>query len=235
MQPGKLYLVPSLLGESSAADVLPCSIPAVLNAMQEFVVEDERSARRFLKKAGYTGSLDTVVMHVLNEHTEISAIARYLDGIAKGHNIAVISEAGCPAVADPGAALVKLAHDKNIAVVPLAGPSSILLALIASGMNGQQFSFNGYLPKEKEARIVRLKELERLALQKDQTQIFIETPYRNAALLGDILEQCTPATRLCIACDITLPTQFIHTRVIALWKKNVPDINKRPAVFLLGK
>lgn len=232
---GKLYLVPNTLGESAVSSVLPADIGNILNSIAEFIVEDERSARRFLKKAGYTGSLDTVVLHLLNEHTDKNNVGSYLKAVKEGKNIGIISDAGCPGIADPGAEVVKLAHERNITVVPLVGPSSILLALMASGMNGQSFSFNGYLPKEKNDRQRKIKELEKLALQKDQTQLFIETPYRNMQMLEDLLAVCEEQTRLCIACDITLESEFIQTLPVAEWKKKKPELNKRPAIFLIGK
>jgi 16S rRNA (cytidine1402-2'-O)-methyltransferase len=235
MQKGKLFLVPSLLGESKVNNVLPASVGDILNSIHEFIVEDERSARRFLKQAGYQGSLDILVLHVLNEHNKNINAASFLKCIDEGKNVAIISEAGCPAVADPGSVIVKYAHEKNIQVVPIVGPSSILLALMASGMNGQHFSFAGYLPKEKNDRIQKIKELEKNALQKDQTQLFIEAPYRNMQLLNDLLDSLAPATRLCIACDITLASEFIRTQTVSQWRKKMPDINKRPAIFIIGK
>jgi len=172
---------------------------------------------------------------LLNQHTPVQEISGYLNSISEGKNIGIISEAGCPGIADPGADVVKMAHEKNIQVVPLVGPSSIFLALMASGFNGQNFAFNGYLPKERPDRIKKIKELERLAQQKDQTQLFIETPYRNTHMLEDILTSCEGSTKLCIACDITLSTEYIKTKTIAAWKKQVPDINKRPTIFLIYK
>jgi 16S rRNA (cytidine1402-2'-O)-methyltransferase len=235
MPQGKLFLIPNTLGESDVRTVLPATIAEVLDSIGEFIVEDERTARRFLKKAGYTGSLDTVILHLLNEHTDQKTTASFLDGINDGKNIGIISDAGCPAVADPGAIIVKMAHEKNIDVVPITGPSSIIMALMASGMNGQNFAFNGYLPKEKSERTKKIKELEQLAVAKKQTQLFIETPYRNIQLFEELITQCAPSTRLCIACDITLASEYIRTKNIADWKKEKPDINKRPAVFVLGK
>jgi 16S rRNA (cytidine1402-2'-O)-methyltransferase len=235
MPQGKLFLIPNTLGESDVRAVLPANIAEVLNSIGEFIVEDERTARRFLKKAGYTGSLDTVILHLLNEHTNPKTISSFLDGLEEGKNIGIISDAGCPAVADPGAVIVKMAHEKNVEVVPVTGPSSIIMALMASGMNGQNFAFTGYLPKEKSDRAKKIKELEQLAVNKDQTQLFIETPYRNIQLFEELLSQCAPSTLLCIACDITLSSEFIRTRSIAEWKKEKPDIHKRPAVFVLGK
>jgi 16S rRNA (cytidine1402-2'-O)-methyltransferase len=233
MKKGTLYLIPTTLGDTPPEAVMPAAIKDVINAVDEFIVEDERSARRYLKKAGITRPLDTLVLHTLNKHTEPEEVAGYLGAIAKGMNVGVLSEAGCPGIADPGAEVVKIAHRKGIKVVPLVGPSSILLALMASGFSGQSFTFHGYLPKERGERIRKLKDLERTAQQKDQTQLFIETPFRNQHLLEDILSTCSPATPLCIACDITLPSELIRTQSIADWKNQVPDINKRPAIFLI--
>ena len=235
MNTGKLYLIPNLLGDTDPALSLPAGLPAIINTISTFFVEDIRSARRFLKSVGFNAPLDIVHFELLNEHSKKEDIIHYIGHCKDGKDAGIISEAGCPGVADPGAELVKLAHKAGIIVVPLTGPSSILLALMASGMNGQNFTFNGYLPKEKEDRIRRIKELEKTALLKDQTQIFIETPYRNEHLLSDILENCATGTRLCIACDITLATEFIQTKNIGEWINKKPDITKRPAVFLIGK
>nr|MBA3706349.1 SAM-dependent methyltransferase [Bacteroidota bacterium] len=205
----------------------------IINTIDEYIVENEKSARHYLKKLGIQKSLQEIILHPLNQHTPAQEISAYLNSISLGKNIGIISEAGCPGIADPGAEVVKAAHEKHITVVPLVGPSSIFLALMASGFNGQQFTFNGYLPKERAERIKKIKELERLA-QKEYTQLFIETPYRNVNMLEDILASCNGATRLCIACDITLPTEFIKTKTISSWKKQIPDISKRPAIFLFG-
>jgi 16S rRNA (cytidine1402-2'-O)-methyltransferase len=232
---GTLYLIPTTLGDTAPEAVMPASVKDVINLVDEFIVEDERTARRYLKKAGIERPLDSLVLHVLNKHTRPEETAGYLSAADQGKNIGIVSEAGCPGIADPGADVVKIAHSKGIKVVPLVGPSSVLLALMASGFNGQSFAFHGYLPKERGERIRKLKDLERTAQQKDQTQLFIETPFRNQHLLEDILANCAPATQLCIACDITLPTELIRTQAISEWKKQVPDINKRPAIFLLYK
>lgn len=233
MTKGTLYLIPTTLGDTAVEAVMPASVKDVINIVDEFIVEDERSARRYLKKAGITKPLDTLVLHALNKHTRPEDVAGYLSAIDKGKNVGVVSEAGCPGIADPGADVVKIAHRKGIKVVPLVGPSSILLALMASGFNGQSFAFHGYLPKERGERIRKLKELERTAQQKDQTQLFIETPFRNQHLLEDIVTSCSPSTPLCIACDLTLPTELVRTQTIAEWKKQLPDLNKRPAIFLI--
>lgn len=233
---GILYLIPTTLGDTAeTADVLPVKVNHIINTIDEYIVENEKSARHYLKKMGIQKPLQEIILHPLNQHTDNKEIAAYLNSIALGKNIGVISEAGCPGVADPGAEVVKLAHEKNIKVVPLVGPSSILLSLMASGFNGQSFAFNGYLPKERNERIKKIKELERIATQRDQTQLFIETPYRNTHLLEDLIANCEKLTKLCIACDVTLPTEFIKTKSISEWKKDLPDINKRPAIFLLNK
>lgn len=233
---GTLYLIPTTLGDTAeTADVLPIKVNQVINTIDEYIVENEKSARHYLKKMGIQKPLQEIILHPLNQHTERADIAGYLTNIDAGKNIGIISEAGCPGVADPGADVVKIAHEKGIHVCPLVGPSSILLALMASGFNGQNFAFNGYLPKERNERIKKIKELEKLAQQKSQTQLFIETPYRNTHLLDDILAVSDTNTLLCIACDVTLSTEFIKTKTIAAWKKNIPDIAKRPTIFLIYK
>ena len=234
-QKGTLYLIPTTLGDTAeTADVIPVKVSAVINQIDEYIVENEKSARHYLKKAGLQKPLQEIILHPLNRHTAAQDISGYLKSISDGKNIGVISEAGCPGVADPGAEVVAIAHERNIRVIPLVGPSSILLSLMASGFNGQSFTFHGYLPKERSERIKKLKELEKAA-QKKQTQLFIETPYRNMHLLEDILHTCEGNTLLCIACDITLPSEFIKTKRIAEWKKQLPDINKKPAIFLIYK
>jgi len=232
---GTLYLIPATLGDTDINTSIPEFVKDIINEIDEFIVENERTARRYLKKLGIKKPLNDLVLHPLNKHTSPGEIATYLDPIERGGNIGVISEAGCPAVADPGAEIVRLAHGKNIRVVPLVGPSSILLALMASGFNGQHFVFHGYLPKERGARIKKLRELEKDARQKNQTQIFMETPYRNQHLLEDIVKTCQNTTHLCIAVDITLPAEFIITQSIGVWKRKLPAINKRPTVFLIYK
>jgi 16S rRNA (cytidine1402-2'-O)-methyltransferase len=233
---GILYLIPTTLGDTAeTADVLPVKVNHIINTIDEYIVENEKSARHYLKKMGIQKPLQEIVLHTLNQHTEPHEISGYLKSILLGKNIGIISDAGCPGVADPGAEVVKLAHQKNIQVIPLVGPSSILLAIMGSGFNGQSFTFNGYLPKERSERIKKLKELEKAAQQKNQTQLFIETPYRNMHLLEDIIATCDGKTPLCIACDITLSTEFIKTKSVGEWKKQLPDLNKRPAIFLIYK
>jgi len=236
MTKGILYLIPTTLGETAETmDVLPKKINTIINTIDEYIVENEKSARHFLKKMGIQKPLPEIILHPLNQHTNSGELSTYLNAINQGKNIGIISEAGCPGVADPGAEVVKLAHEKNIKVVPLVGPSSILLAIMASGFNGQNFAFNGYLPKQQEDRIKKIKELENLVYKKNQTQLFIETPYRNQHLLDDLLKTCDNKTKLCIACDITLESEFIKTKSIFDWKKQMPDINKKPTLFLIYK
>lgn len=230
---GILYLIPATLGDTDVETSIPEFVKNIINEIDEFIVENERTARRYLKKLGIKKPLNDLVLHLLNKHTRQEEIATYLDSIEKGKNIGVISEAGCPAVADPGAEIVRLAHEKNIKVVPLVGPSSILLALMASGFNGQHFVFHGYLPKERGLRIEKLRKLEEDAKRKDQTQIFMETPYRSQHILEDIIKTCQSTTQLCLAVDITLPSEFIKTKSIKEWRGKLPDINKRPAIFLI--
>ena len=230
---GKLYLIPSPLGDNQPSEVLPEMVFETIGRIHTYVVEEVRTARRFLSRAGLKGKIDTLEFHELNEHTSSEQIEGYLGLFERGEDIGLISEAGLPAVADPGAQLVALCHKRGIEVVPLVGPSSLMLALMASGLNGQSFAFCGYIPAKSDERKSRLKVLEKVSSQLNQTQIIIETPYRNDSLLSDILSVCNPSTRLCIAADITLPTAYIRTASIGDWKKNVPTIGKRPCVFLL--
>ncbi|MDQ3047079.1 MAG: SAM-dependent methyltransferase [Bacteroidota bacterium] len=233
---GILYLIPTTLGDTAeTADVIPKKVVDVINTIDEYIVENEKTARHYLKKVGLLKPIQEIVLHPLNQHTAQQIVSGYLKSLLEGKNIGIISEAGCPGVADPGAEVVRMAHEKHIRVIPLVGPSSILLALMASGFNGQSFTFNGYLPKDRVERKKKISDLERIAQTKDTTQMFIETPYRNMHMLDDILTTCAGATRLCIACDITLPTEFIKTKTIAAWKKNLPELNKRPAIFLIYK
>ncbi len=227
-----LYLAPTLLSENTIPQVLPPHVVTVIHGLRQFVVEDIRTVRRFLSKAGHPGPIDQLLFRELNEHTtenEVASLLPYLQAADTG----VISEAGVPGVADPGAAVVRLAHAHRIKVVPLVGPSSILMALMASGLNGQSFAFVGYLPVKQNERQERLRALERRSSAERQTQIFIETPYRNMQLLDDILKCCRPATMLTIAADITGAGEFILTQNIQQWKNKLPELNKIPAVFLL--
>lgn len=230
-----LYLIPCSLGENNSDYILPELVKKIIDSLDEFVVENEKSARKFLKEIGISKPQSELIMHEIDKHNPHFNYGEVLKNYDAGKSIGLLSEAGVPAVADPGALVVKKAHEKNIKVVPLVGPSSILLALMASGMNGQQFCFHGYLPKEKEALNQKIKALEKESLQKNQTQIFIETPYRNNQLLDAILKNGDAQTLLCIASDITLNTEQINTRKIGQWKKSIPDLNKKPTVFLLLK
>ncbi len=230
---GKIYLIPTTLGVSDPKKVFPPEIKNVLNSLNYFIVENIRSARRYLKLIDKSTDIDKLTFYELNKHTDKNIISSYLKPIFSGESIGIISEAGNPGIADPGSEIVKLAHRKNIDVVPLVGPSSILLALISSGMNGQNFTFNGYLPVKSNERIKKLKFLELCSRTEHQSQIFMEAPYRNQKLLTDILNNCDKFTRLCIAVDITLENEFIKTKTISEWKKQIPDINKRPAIFIL--
>jgi 16S rRNA (cytidine1402-2'-O)-methyltransferase len=230
---GTLYLIPVALGGDDITSVLSPALVVKLPGIRHFIAENPKSARQFLKAAGYPHALSDVEIQILNEHTAANEIPRLLSPLLAGQDCGLVSEAGCPAVADPGAALVRLAHEGGISVVPLVGPSAILLALMASGMNGQQFAFHGYLPIDRTNKIFKIQELERISEKMDATQIFIEAPYRNQALLQTLLEVCLPETKLCLATDITLASESIRTLTTAQWKQIHPDINKRPTVFLL--
>jgi 16S rRNA (cytidine1402-2'-O)-methyltransferase len=231
----KLFLIPTTLGDTTIEKVLPPDLTDLISRIPVFIVENIRTARRFLKKVNRSIVIDNLTFFELNEHTDKKEISRFLEPIQNGMDVGIISEAGCPAVADPGAEVVKIAHTKNIQVVPLVGPSSILLALMASGMSGQNFAFNGYLPIKDPEKSNQIKLLERRMQTEGQTQIFIETPYRNAQLLSDLLKNCDPQTMLCIAADITLDTEFILAKPVSYWKNHIPEINKRPAIFMIGK
>ena len=230
---GKLHLIPVPISESEFADMLPASVFSVIGKISFFVVEETRTARRFLSAAGLKGKIDGLSFFELNEHTSPEAVDEYVRILDNGNDVGLLSEAGLPAVADPGARLVALAHRHGIEVVPAVGPSSLMLALMASGMNGQCFAFCGYLPAKNDERRMKLKSIEKISSSARQTQIFIETPYRNDSMLKDILDVCRPETRLCIAADITLPEAYIKTRKVAEWKKENFVIGKRPCVFLL--
>lgn len=228
---GTLYLVPVALGGEDATSWLPPATLDAARALRHFIAEDARSARRFLKAIGHPGPLQELTIHLLNEHTKDAEIEPLLAPLLSGIDCGLVSEAGCPAVADPGAKLVRHAHAAGIRVAPMVGPSSILLALMASGMDGQRFEFHGYLPVDKSARAAKLRQLDTRSA--DATQIFIETPYRNDALLEALLSHCRGDTLLCIAAELTLPGGLVATRAIVEWKKKPPALDRRPAVFLL--
>ncbi len=230
---GKLYLIPSPLGEGDPAEVIPAPVLSFLLSLNCFVVEEVRTARRYLSKAGLKGRIGELEFHELNEHTAPAQVEAYLQLFRDGRNVGLISEAGLPAVADPGAQLVSLCHAHGIEVIPFVGPSSLMLALMASGLNGQSFAFVGYIPAKTEERRSVLKALERRSSAAHQTQILIETPYRNDSLLQDMLQCLSGTVRLCIAADITCPDAFIRTRTVAQWKAAPVSIGKRPCVFLI--
>ncbi len=232
---GVLYLVPNTLGNPDTAETIPEGIKERVNHIKLFIVENLRNSRRYLKSLNREIEIDSLSFIELNEHTPPEEIPSFLDQVDKGMDAAIISVAGVPGVADPGAVVVRVAHEKGIRVVPLTGPSSILLALMASGLNGQSFCFHGYLPVKRPERIKKIREIEQMAFRKGETQLFIEAPYRNDALLADILETCHPSTLLCIAADITLESEFIFTRTVGAWKKKKPALHKRPVLFLIGR
>ncbi|MCL2502466.1 MAG: SAM-dependent methyltransferase [Bacteroidales bacterium] len=232
--PGTLYLIPAPLAEGPLTNTLPQGTLAVILRLDCFVVEELRTARRYLSAAGLRGKLDGLTLFVLNEHTEAATLGTMLQPLLKGRDVGLLSEAGLPAVADPGSNLVALAHQKGIKVVPLTGPSSLMLALMASGLNGQSFAFAGYLPVKSQERKAAIKQLEKKAAQENQTQLFIETPYRNMALLGAILETCAPQTMLCVAANLTTSDAFVATKTVAQWRSvPPPPIHKIPTVFAL--
>ncbi|MCL2481419.1 MAG: SAM-dependent methyltransferase [Spirochaetaceae bacterium] len=233
MHTGKLFLIPAPLGDGKIDSVIPQGTLDILRTLNIFIVEELRTARRYLKKAGIEKSIDDLAFFELNEHTQETDIPALLQPILEGNNIGLLSEAGAPVVADPGANLIALAHNQHIEVVPLVGPSSVLLALMASGLNGQSFAFVGYLPVKSQERQQRIRHLEKCSIAGQQTQIFIETPYRNHALLNDLLASCESNTLLCIAANITMPDAYIHTKTIAEWKKTTVAIHKKPCIFLL--
>jgi 16S rRNA (cytidine1402-2'-O)-methyltransferase len=241
---GILYLIPTTLGDPSSSelakqsnpdDVLPQTVKRAIELIDCYIVENEKTARRFIKSIYPEKVQSSLIISSLNKHTEVSEHNEMIQPCLQGINVGLMSEAGCPGVADPGAAIVKLAHEKGIQVVPLVGPSSILLAMMASGMNGQSFAFNGYLPIDKSDKKSALKNFEKLSFDKNQSQIFIETPYRNNKLLEDFLQTLQPNTHLCIAADITLPTEYIKTMKVSEWKKATIDLHNRPTIFIIHK
>lgn len=230
-----LYLLPVTLGDTAVEKVLPAYNKEIILGIKHFIVEDVRSARRFLKKTDASIDIDSLSFYPLNKHTSPEALSGYLLPLEQGHPMGVISEAGCPAVADPGADVVAIAQRKNLKVVPLVGPSSIILSVMGSGFNGQSFAFHGYLPIEPSERQKRLKELEQRIYTEHQTQLFIETPYRNNKMMEDILKACRPHTKLCIAANITCEGEYIKTKTIKEWKGKLPDLAKIPCIFLIYK
>lgn len=232
---GKLYLIPTTLGESDPMDVLPQTVKRAIDFIEYYIVENEKTARKSIKAIHPEKKQPDLKISLLNKHTDSREYEQMIKPCLQGINVGLMSEAGCPGVADPGAVIVKIAHERGIQVVPLVGPSSILLALMGSGMNGQSFAFNGYLPIDKSEKKSALKSLEKLSYDKNQSQLFIETPYRNNKLLEDLLQTLQGNTLLCIACDITLPTEYIKTLRVADWKKTKTDLHNRPCIFIIHK
>lgn len=235
MHPGSLFLIPVPLADNTPAKSFTPYLTDTINHINEYIVENSKTARRFLKEAGIKTPQSELIIHDYGKHNRDSNINEFFIGLLAGKDVGLMSEAGCPGIADPGAEIVAFAHQKGIKVIPLVGPSSILLALMASGFNGQSFTFHGYLPIDKVQRANKIKELEALAERHNQTQIFIETPFRNNPMLEEILRSCKPETRLCIACDLTSEDEFIQTKSIGEWKSQIPELHKRPAIFLLYK
>ena len=232
---GKLYLIPTRLGDNPPLEVLPLAIKKVIEQIDDYIVENEKTARRFIKRVSPNKSQPRLRLRTLNKYTQKDELNTFLDPCLDGVSMGLLSEAGCPAIADPGSDIVAMAHLKSIRVVPIVGPSSILLALMSSGMNGQSFTFNGYLSIDKKERKQQIKALEKRSSEWNQTQIFIETPYRNNQVLQDLSATLHPNTRVCVACDLTLPTEFIKTQTARTWKSNTEDFHKRPAIFLIHK
>ena len=230
---GTLFLVPVPLADEAAAKTFTPYAVDMINHLKEYIVENEKTARRFLKEAGLKTPQSELLIHDYSKHNRAAGTADFFKGLQTGNDVGLMSEAGCPGIADPGAEIVEKAHRMGIKVVPLVGPSSILLALMASGFNGQSFTFHGYLPIDKIERAKKIRELVNLSERNDQTQIFIETPFRNNALLDEILKTASPKAKLCIACDLTSATEFVQTKTIAEWQKKVPELHKRPTIFLI--
>ncbi len=232
---GKLYLIPTTLGDNEPLEVLPLSVKKVVEELNHFIVENQKTARRFIKRLTPKKSQPSLVLKSIDKYADSLEVSTYLDVCDEGISIGLLSEAGVPAIADPGAEVVKLAHNKGIQVIPLVGPSSIILAMMASGMDGQSFAFNGYLPIDSSERKKMIKKLEKLSFENKQSQIFIETPYRNEKMFVDLKSTLSKNTNLCIACDITLSTEYIKTHTIEAWKKVKVDLHKRPAIYIIQK
>lgn len=233
MSKGTLFLLPALLADGSVESVLPEGTLSIIRNLEFFIVEEIRTARRFLIKAGIQKPIDDLKFKVFNEHSKDQDLDEYLAAALNGHDTGLLSEAGVPCVADPGSLIVRVAHEHGIRVVPLTGPSSILLALMASGFNGQNFAFVGYLPADKLLRVKKIRELEKAIHEKDQTQVFIETPYRNQQVFESLKTVCRPETQLCLATDVTGVNEVIKSQSVADWRNQKPDIHKRPTIFLL--
>jgi 16S rRNA (cytidine1402-2'-O)-methyltransferase len=234
MPKGTLYLVPVPLADNAAHRSYTLYLKETIDQLSEYIVENEKTARKFLKEAGISIPQSQLTIHDYGKHQRGGSLGEFFVGLESGRSVGLMSEAGCPGVADPGADIVAEAHKRGIKVVPLVGPSSILLALMASGFNGQSFTFHGYLPIDKAERSRRIKELESTAIRLKQTQLFIETPFRNNSILEEVLRSCSPKTRLCIACNLTADDEFIKTLPIFEWKTQIPDLHKKPTIFLLA-
>lgn len=232
---GRLFLIPTTLGESNPIEVLPYSVRKLMEGIDHYIVENEKTARRSIKLVVQGKNQKALNLSVLNKFTEAHSIPSFLDPCKEGLDMGLLSEAGCPGIADPGAEIVKIAHEMGIRVIPIVGPSSILLAMMGSGMNGQSFTFHGYLPIDKKERKQELKNLERISAENDQAQIFIETPYRNNQMLEDLVQTLHSSTRVCVACDLTLATEYIVTKSASDWSKTKVDLHKRPTIFVIQK
>lgn len=233
MEKGKVYLIPCPIGENNPMDVLPKDTIDIIHKLDYFIVEDEKTCRRFIRSAEHPKQIRELEFEVLNKHTHPMEILDFIKPCLSGKSVGIISESGCPGVADPGAFVVATAHKKGIQVIPLVGPSSILLALMGSGFNGQSFSFVGYVPKDRTDLRKRISELERLSRDYNQTQIFIETPFRNRQLIENLKQYCSSSTELCVAANLNQPNEIIVRKPITQWKSNELDIHKIPAVFLI--
>ncbi len=232
---GKLYLLPCTLGGENTASDLSGRVPETISSLSHFIVENERSARRFIKSLLPSYPISEATLFLIDKHNVQKDLSSFLKPCDDGHSIGLLSEAGCPAIADPGEEVVRIAHEKGIQVVPLVGPSSILLTIMASGLNGENFAFNAYLPIDKTARAKKIKELEQKAILENQTQLFMDTPFRNNQLLEDVLLNCSPSLQLCIATDLTLPSEKINTKPLSAWKSKKPELHKKLVMFALGK
>lgn len=232
-QSGRLFLIPSRLGEQPPLEVLALSVRKKINDIDYYIVENEKVARAFIKKIVPSKAQADLHFFILNKFTQEIEIPEFLDPCLKGIDVGVISDAGCPGIADPGAQVVKLAHQKSIKVIPLVGPSSILLSMMASGMNGQSFAFNGYLPIDKVECKSKIKQLEKRSINENQSQLFIETPYRNDAMFELLLKTLHPKTQLCIGCELTLATEYIQTKTVEEWKSVKLDLHKKPCIFII--
>lgn len=232
---GTLYLIPVMLGDTAANEVVPASVIRTVSLIDDYIVENSKVARKFIKAMVPEKQQSILNLFELNKHTDEKEIQSFIQPLLDGKNMGLMSDAGCPGVADPGAVIVSLAHLKGIKVVPLVGPSSILLSLMGSGMNGQSFTFNGYLPIDKSEKRTMLKNLEKWSFERDQSQLFIETPYRNNQLMEEMIQTLHPNTSLCVACDLTLPTEIMLTKPVSFWKKHKLDLHKRPCIFIVHK